>query len=137
MRDLLDDDPAGIAGLRRLGVGMWGSDADAARLVRHLGKLAADGAVADVYSSQFQAMYRGAWAACASRGQMPLPEKDHSYLVTDVGGLATPLPVEPIGANAESIELVVASATEDRSLLRLLTDSAGPSSRSTHRWRRW
>ncbi|WP_432833095.1 sacsin N-terminal ATP-binding-like domain-containing protein [Dactylosporangium sp. CA-092794] len=126
LRELLDDHPAAIAQLRGLGVGVWGSDPDAARLVRHLGDLAASDVVADVHGSQFQAMYRAAWTACTTSGQMPFPAKARCYLVADVGGVATALVIEPLGHGAEPLPLVVASTDEDKSLLRLLADFRRP-----------
>lgn len=126
MRELLDDHPTGVAELRKLGVGVWGSAPDAARLVRHLGGLASAGAVADIHGSQFQAMYRAAWAACTASGQTPFPDTARSYLVADVGGVATALPIEPRGGNTEPLPLVVAAAENDGSLLRLLADFRRP-----------
>jgi len=126
MRELLDDNSVGVERLRSLGVGVWGSDSDAARLVRHLGDLAASDAVAEVHGSQFQAMYRAAWAACATSGQVPFPATALSYLVADVGGVATPLPVEAVRDGSEPLTLVVASAEDDKSLLRLLADFHRP-----------
>lgn len=123
MREQLDDNAMGVSRLRKVGVGVWGSSQDAPRLVRHLGKLLADGTVADVHSSQFQSMYRTAWAECIRHGTTPVPAGARLYLVADVGGQVTPLLV---GGDEAPAELVVASTDTDRSLLRLLADFRRP-----------
>jgi hypothetical protein len=122
-RDLLDDDTGiGIERLRDLGLGVWGSDRDAARLVRYLGRLAARGDVADVHLPQFEATYRAAWSSCASRGISPFPNTSRCHLLVHVGGAPTALLLEPVDSNAAAPEVVVASSGEDKSLLRLLAD---------------
>ncbi|WP_327041342.1 DUF3883 domain-containing protein [Micromonospora ureilytica] len=124
MRDLLDDDPVALRRLTELGLGVWGRDADAPRLVRHLGALFHTGAVAEMHAAQFHNTYRAAWAACAARGAdvEPFPPDTQGYLVVDVGGSSTALPLEPAGGGQEPPDVVVASRDDEQSLLRLMAD---------------
>ena len=72
-RELLDDDATALRRLRALGLGVWGSDDDAPRLVRYLGELFSKGGVAEIHAAQFQSAYRAAWAACARLGDDAVP----------------------------------------------------------------
>jgi hypothetical protein len=123
-RELLDDNATALRCLRALGLGVWGSDDDAPRLVRYLGELFSTGGVAEIHAAQFQSAYRAAWAACARLGDnaVPFPPDKRCYLVVDVSGSATALPLEPEGSRAVPTEIVVASREDDQSLLRLMTD---------------
>ena len=123
-RELLDDDAMALRRLRALGIGVWGSDDDAPRLVRYLGELFSKGGVAEIHATQFQSTYRAAWAACARRGDdaVPFPPDQRCYLVVDVSGSATALPLEPEGSGAMPTEIVVAWRDDDQSLIRLMTD---------------
>ena len=60
------------------------------------------GGVAEIHAAQFQSAYRAAWAACARRGDdaVPFPPDKRCYLVVDVSGSATALPLEPEGSEA-------------------------------------
>jgi hypothetical protein len=84
-RELLDDDATALRRLRALGLGVWGSDDDAPRLVRYLGELFSTGGVAEVHAGQFQGAYRAAWAAwaaCARLGDdtVPFPPDARCYV---------------------------------------------------------
>jgi hypothetical protein len=124
LRELLDDDPAAIQRLRSLGLGVWGSDPDAPQLVRHLGALFNTGAVTETHALRFQHAYRAAWAACARGGDevVPFPPDKRCYLVVDIAGSATALPLEPEHSNHEHAEIVVAWREDEQSLLRLMAD---------------
>ncbi|BCB86094.1 hypothetical protein Psuf_034070 [Phytohabitans suffuscus] len=124
LRDLLDDDPAALRRLASLGLGVWGRDTDAPRLVRHLGALFHGGAITEAHAAQFQNTYRAAWAACAGLGAEaePFPPNTRGYLVVNVGGSSTALPLEPDGGDQETPEVVVASREDEQSLLRLMAD---------------
>ena len=105
-------------GCGALGLGVWGSDADAPRLVRYLGELFSNGNVAEIHAAQFQTTYRAAWAACARRGDeaVPFPPDKRCYLVVNVSGSATALPLEPEGSEHAPAEIVVAWREDDQSL---------------------
>jgi len=124
LRELLDDAPAALRQLRSLGLGVWGSDDDAPRLVRYLGALFNAGGVAEAHAGQFQNTYRAAWAACARRRDeaTPFPRDQRCYLVVDVSGSATAVPLEPQGSEYVPAEIVVAWRDDDQSLLRLMAD---------------
>lgn len=124
LRDLLDDDPVALRRLTSLGLGVWGRDTDAPRLVRHLGALFHGGAITEMHAAQFHNAYRAAWAACAGRGvdAEPFPPNIRGYLVVNVGGSSTALPLEPDGDDQEAPEVVVASREDEQSLLRLMAD---------------
>jgi hypothetical protein len=127
LRDLLDDDPRAFRRLRQLGLGLWGSVDDAPRLVRYLGDLVADGAVADVQVAQFRSMYRAAWAGCVSRPSAePFPPDTRSHLVVEVGGQAKAVPIEREGGDMAAVDVIVASTDDEPSLLRLLADFRRP-----------
>jgi len=127
LRDLLDDDQQGLQRLWQLGLGIWGKVEDAARLVRYLGELIADDAVADVHVPQFRNMYRAAWADCATRSALePFPRDVRSHHVVEVCGAPRVLPIEPEGNEASPVELIVASADDDLSLHRMLADFHRP-----------
>jgi hypothetical protein len=123
-RELLDDDAVAVRRLRTLGLGVWGSDDDAPRLVRYLGELFNKGGVAEIYAAQFQNTYRAAWTVCARRGgdTVPFPPDERCYLVVDVSGSATALPLEPESSGSRTTEIVVAWRDDDQSLIRLMTD---------------
>ncbi|MEV5695258.1 ATP-binding protein [Micromonospora globbae] len=124
MRDLLDDDTMALRRLTELGLGVWGRDGDAPRLVRHLGALFHTGAVTEMHAAQFHNTYRAAWAACAGRGTEaePFPPDTRGYLVVDIGGSSTALPLEPAAGDQEPPDVVVASRDDEQSLLRLMAD---------------
>jgi hypothetical protein len=124
LRDLLDDDSAALRRLTELGLGVWGRDTDAPRLVRHLGALFHGGAITETHAAQFHNAYRAAWAACAGRGAEaePFPPDTRGYLVVDVGGSSTALPLEPDAGDQEPPDVVVASREDEQSLLRLMAD---------------
>ncbi len=124
LRELLNDDAAVLRRLRSLGLGVWGSDDDAPRLVRYLGALFNTGGVTEAYAAQFQNAYRAAWAACARRGDqvVPFPHGKRCYLVVDVAGSATALPLEPEDSEHVPAEIVVAWREDEQSLLRLMAD---------------
>jgi hypothetical protein len=124
LRELLDDDATTLQRLRSLGLGVWGSDADAPRLVRYLGALFNAGRVTEAHAAQFQNTYRAAWAACTRRGDEDVlfPPDKRCYLVVDVSGSATALPLEPEGSEPIPAEIVVAWREDEQSLLRLMAD---------------
>ena len=100
------------------------SDADAPRLVRYLGELFSNGGVTETHAPQFHNTYRAAWAACTRRDDeaVPFPPDKRCYLVVDVSGSATALPLEPEGSEHPQAEIVVAWREDEQSLLRLMTD---------------
>lgn len=124
LRELLSDHPAALHQLRSLGLGVWGLEADSPRLVRYLGKLFNDGAVPEAHAGQFQNTYRAAWSSCARLGEeaTPFPPDKRSYLVVNVAGSATALPLEPEGSEYAPADVVVAWRDDEQSLLRLLAD---------------
>ncbi|KUL31465.1 ATP-binding protein [Actinoplanes awajinensis] len=124
LRDLIDDDPTALRRLTNLGLGVWGRDSDAPRLVRHLGSLFHQGAITETHGAQFQNTYRAAWAACAGRGieAQPFPPNTRGYLVVDVGGSSTTQALEPNGDDQTTPDVVVASREDEQSLLRLMAD---------------
>jgi len=124
LRELLDDDATALRRLRSLGLGVWGSHSDAPHLVRYLGALFNAGGVTEVHAAQFQNTYRAAWAACTRRGEeaVPFPPDKRCYLVVDVSGSATALPLEPEGSDQATDEIVVAWREDEQSLLRLMAD---------------
>lgn len=123
-RVLLDDDANALAHLRSLGLGVWGTPADAPRLVGYLGELFYDGTILDAHAGAFHNAYRSAWAmttACGESAQ-PLSATRRSYLVVDVGGTATSFPIEVEDAAPSAPGLVVAGREDEQSLRRLLAD---------------
>jgi len=126
LRTLLNDNATAMTRLRKLGMGVWGSSDDAPRLVRHLGRVVANDAVTEVHMPQFLATYRAAWLACAASSLQPFAKDVKAELVVDIGGTITALTVEPEDGGEEPPELVVASADDDKSLLRLLADFRRP-----------
>jgi hypothetical protein len=124
LRELLDDDAAALRRLRSLGLGVWGLDNDAPRLVRYLGALFNTGGVTEAHAAQFQSAYRAAWAACTRRGDeaVPFPPDKRCFLVVDVSGSATALSLEPEDSEHVPAEIVVAWREDEQSLLRLMAD---------------
>lgn len=123
MRDEVNDNATALRRLRKLGVGVWGSPEDADRLVGHLGDLLNSGAVTEIYLSQFRNLYQKAWAECAAKQLAdPFPSNKRSYLVVDSGGALTTIELGKAGTASSVPDIVVASADDDRSLLRLLAD---------------
>ncbi|MDP8928832.1 MAG: hypothetical protein M3O70_09720 [Actinomycetota bacterium] len=127
LRDLLDDDPAALRRLRRLGLGVWGEAEDSPQLVRHLGDLVARRAISDLYITQFRNTYQRAWAQCVKHpSPEPFPTAATSHLVVDMGGTTTPLVILPEGSEGKPLDVVVASTDDERSLVRLLADFRRP-----------
>jgi hypothetical protein len=124
LRVLIDDDPVAVQQLRSLGLGIWGSDADAPSLVRYLGELFNAGAVTETHAAQFQNSYRAAWAACTRLGDraVPFPPDRRCYIVVNIAGSAAALPLGPADAEHVTPEVVVAWREDEQSLLRLMTD---------------
>lgn len=127
LRDLIDDDPRAVSRLAAAGIGQWTSPADAARLIRHLGDLLASGEVADVHLSQLDRTYRQAWATVAARADSQIyPVQQQCHIVVDIGGRLTAVNIAEIPKWESDERILVTDATDDATLLRVLSEFSQP-----------
>ena len=127
LRDLIGDDPRALSRLSAAGMSQLASPGDAARLIRDLGDLLASGEVADVHLSQFDRMYRQAWASVAARADpLVFPVQQECHVVVEIGGRLCAVSISDIPKWGSDERVLVTDATDDATLLRVLSEFSQP-----------